>query len=65
MPQLLIGKEPQIPNQITWRPENPLTTREEHRDFPAALPLSPFSTPDLNRRGDSPALSRKGSRPPR
>ena len=37
--------------------------REEHRDFPAPPPLSPFSPPDLDRRVDSPALSGRGSRP--
>ena len=31
--------------------------REEHRSFPATLPRSPFSPPDLDRRLDSPALS--------
>ena len=35
---------------------------EEHRGFPAPLPLSPFYPPDLDRRVDSPALSGRGSR---
>ena len=36
---------------------------EEHRGFPAPLPLSPFYPPDLDRRVDSRALSGRGSRP--
>ena len=32
---------------------------------PAPLPLSPFSLPDRDRRGDSPAWSGRGSRPSR
>src|SRR5574340_654374 len=44
-------------------PRNPGLPREEHRDFPAPPPLSPFSPPDLDRRVDSPALSGRGSRP--
>ena len=33
--------------------------------IPAPLPLSPFSLPDRDRRGDSPAWSGRGSRPSR
>src|SRR5574337_1204759 len=44
-------------------PRHPGLPGEEHRRFPAALPLSPFYPPDLDRRVDSPALSGRGSRP--
>src|SRR5574337_1309258 len=44
-------------------PRHPGLPGEEHRGFPATLPLSPFSPPDLDRRVDSPALSGRGSRP--
>src|SRR5574337_1356387 len=44
-------------------PRHPGLPREEHRSFPATLPLSPFYPPDLDRRVDSPALSGRGSRP--
>src|SRR5574339_169708 len=44
-------------------PRNPGLPGEEHRGFPAPLPLSPFYPPDLDRRVDSPALSGRGSRP--
>src|SRR5574337_1305931 len=43
-------------------PRHPGLPGEEHRGFPAPLPLSPFYPPDLNRRVDSPALSGRGSR---
>ena len=44
-------------------PRHPGLPGEEHRGFPAPLPLSPFYPPDLDRRVDSPALSGRGSRP--
>src|SRR5574341_621900 len=44
-------------------PRHPGLPGEEHRGFPAPLPLSPFDPPDLDRRVDSPALSGRGSRP--
>ena len=44
-------------------PRHPGLPGEEHRGFPAPLPLSPFYHPDLDRRVDSPALSGRGSRP--
>ena len=44
-------------------PRHPGLPGEEHRGFPAPLPLSPFYPPDLNRRVNSPALSGRGSRP--
>ena len=44
-------------------PRHPGLPGEEHRSFPAPLPLSPFYPPDLDRRVDSPALSGRGSRP--
>src|SRR5574340_206979 len=44
-------------------PRHPGLPQEEHRGFPAPLPLSPFYPPDLDRRVDSPALSGRGSRP--
>ena len=44
-------------------PRHPGLPLEEHRGFPAPLPLSPFYPPDLDRRVDSPALSGRGSRP--
>src|SRR5574337_1249643 len=43
-------------------PRHPGLPGEEHRGFPAPLPLSPFYPPDLDRRVDSPALSGRGSR---
>src|SRR5574341_780968 len=46
-------------------PRHPGLPGEEHRGFPAPLPLSPFYPPDLDRRVDSPALSGRGSRPSR
>src|SRR5574337_717009 len=44
-------------------PRHPGLPREEHRSFPAPLPLSLFYPPDLDRRVDSSALSGRGSRP--
>ena len=44
-------------------PRHPSLPGEEHRGFPAPLPLSPFYLPDLDRRVESPALSGRGSRP--
>src|SRR5574340_346342 len=44
-------------------PQHPGLPREEHRGFPAPLPVSPFYPPVLDRRVDSPALSGCGSRP--
>src|SRR5574341_1204373 len=44
-------------------PRHPGLPREEHRGFPAPLPLSLFYPPDLDRRVDSSALSGRGSRP--
>ena len=44
-------------------PRHPGLPGEEHRGFPAPLPLSPFYPPDLDRWVDSPALSGRGSRP--
>ena len=38
-------------------PRHPGLPREEHRSFPATLPLSPFYPPHLDRRVDSPVLS--------
>ena len=46
------------------RGRHPGLPREEHRSFPAPLPLSPFYPPDLDRRVDSTALSGRGSWPP-
>src|SRR5574342_625693 len=43
-------------------PRHPGLPGEEHRGFPAPLPLSPFYLPDLDRRVDSPALSRSEER---
>src|SRR5574337_221193 len=37
-------------------PRHPGLPREEHRGFPAPLPLSPFYPPDLHRRVDSPVF---------
>src|SRR5574337_929786 len=42
------------PHKVPWHPGLP---GEEHRGFPAPLPLSLFYPPDLDRRVDSPALS--------
>ena len=49
-------------------PKSPPTCRVPSRGpprVPAPLPLSPFSPPDRDRRGDSPAWSGRGSRPSR
>ena len=43
-------------------PRHPGLPGEEHRGFPAPLPLSPFDPPDLDRKVDSPAWSGRGSR---
>ena len=43
-------------------PRHPGLPGEEHRGFPAPLPLSPFYPPDHDRRVNSPALSGRGSR---
>ena len=40
-------------------PRHPGLPGEEQRGFPAPLPLSPFYPPDLDRRVDSPALSKE------
>ena len=50
------------------QPKSPPTRRVPPRGtprVPAPLPLSPFSPPDRDRRGDSPACSGRGSRPSR
>src|SRR5574338_703425 len=44
-------------------PRHPGLPQEEHRSFPATLPLSLFYPPVQIRRVDSPALSGSGSRP--
>ena len=57
------GEEPQhMYNRLI--PEKPVPPRGTPR-VPAPLPLSPFSPPDRDRRGDSPAWSGRGSRPSR
>ena len=44
-------------------PRHPGVPGEEHRGFPAPVPLSPCYPPELDRRVDAPALSGRGSQP--
>ena len=57
-----------VPDSLPATPKGPPTRRVPQRGtsrVPAPLPLSPFSPPDRDRRGDSPAWSGRGSRPSR
>ena len=57
-----------FPYSLPATPKSPPTGRGPPRGtprVPAPLPLSPFSPPDRDRRGDSPAWSGRGSRPSR
>ena len=57
-----------VPDTLRTTPKSSPTRRVPSRGtprVPAQLHLSPFSPPDRDRRGDSPAWSRRGSRPSR
>ena len=57
-----------VPDSLPATPKSHPTRRVNPRRtprVPAPLPLSPFSPPDRDRRGDSPAWSGRGSRPSR
>ena len=57
-----------VPDTLRTTPKSSLTRRVPSRGtprVPAQLHLSPFSPPGRDRRGDSPAWSRRGSRPSR